>query len=423
MRDAAQSCDVVIAGAGIAAAAVAIRLCQLGFRPLILAPHGRTLPGIEAIPQSALCVFDELGMRHVLADAGASLVEGFENRWHTEIPVIRQGYWIHVERTRLAGLAVSEAVRRGAVRETCRSLPRLSLSPHSVSLVHDGTKHVFDAAIDATGRSAVWSRPIRRQGGQVADIYTSAVEKCGGEHGKLVRFPAVWAYRLGVGRNRNAAIIGTRRDRQPLCAGITRALGLESTYQYVGRRPAFPQWSDKPVQGRRIAIGDAALAHDPISGLGIRFALTSAMAAAAVLNSWRDRHFERANQYYLDLIGQSLQNHLWFLHELRGDSGVPKPKPTIPRVSEWLRFSARVVTAQTQADGHVIDDEVVRLKDGIFARWVGGVDLLEIRKLALKPVLTSELLQKLATARNSFSHAVVLLDWCLVHKVLSRADL
>jgi hypothetical protein len=29
----------------------------------------------------------------------------------------------------------------------------------------------------------------------------------------------------------------------------------------------------------------------------------------------------------------------------------------------------------------------------------------------------------LATARNSFSHAVVLLDWCLVHKVLSRADL
>jgi 2-polyprenyl-6-methoxyphenol hydroxylase-like FAD-dependent oxidoreductase len=419
VRQTRLSCNVVIAGAGIAAAGVAIRLRQLGFRPLILAPYGRSLAGIEAIPHSALCIFDELGMRHVLAEAGASFVEGFENHWFAETPVVREGYWIHVERTRLAELAIKEAVRQGAVLERCRSIPRLALFPRSVSLVHDGKKYEFQAAIDGTGRSAVWSRPIQHLGRQVADIYMSAAEECSGERAKLVRFPDLWAYRLGLGRNTSATIIGTSHVRQVLSAATTRALGLQSSYRYLGRRPSFPQWSKEPVQGRRVAIGDAALAHDPISGLGIRFALTTAIAAAAVLNSWRDSQFEITTRYYRSLIGQSLQRHLQFLYRFRGHSEQLKRKLTLPRFPESVRFSAKVVQAQTQREGYIRDNQVVRLSDGTFARWIGGLDLLEIHKLALTPVRTSELLQKLACTSNGLSHTAMLLDWCLQHKVLS----
>jgi hypothetical protein len=90
------SCDVLIGGAGIAAAATALRLCALGFRPLILARTCRVVPGVEAIPEAALPLFTALGAGHILQDAGATRAEAFENHWDSEQPNVRSGHWIHV---------------------------------------------------------------------------------------------------------------------------------------------------------------------------------------------------------------------------------------------------------------------------------------------------------------------------------------
>src|SRR5437899_5503017 len=152
--------DVLIAGAGIAAAAAAIRLCALGLRPLILATRNEILPGAEAIPELALPLFAELGLDHILREARGVMVEGFENHWNADDPMLRGGRWMHVERSLLAKGAIREAVKRGAVLRLCRSLPKLCSRRHSVGVTHEGVR--FGAAIDATGRSAVWSRPIHR---------------------------------------------------------------------------------------------------------------------------------------------------------------------------------------------------------------------------------------------------------------------
>jgi hypothetical protein len=417
------SCDVVIGGAGIAAAAVAIRLRELGFRPLLLATSSRTLPGIEAIPQPALCVFQELGITHILAEAGASLVEGFENHWRPNDPVLRAGHRLHVDRTRLAEAAVREALRRGAILKICHSLPSLAFSKDSVSLVHEGEQLSFHAAIDATGRSAVWSRPVRHQGRQVADIFASASNESGDGRGKVMRFPDYWAYRLGVDGRTTVAIIGTDRSRRNvLNATVRSALELESKYLYVGRRPAFPQWCEQPIHGRCVAIGDAVIAHDPISGVGIRFALSSALAAAAVLNTWKNQQSEaEGTQYYRQFIAQCLQRHLRFLRELAEDPVVREPEA--PSIPEWLTFSSKTTQSQIQRGGRVLADEVVVLGDGTFVRWVGEIDLLDIRKLATKPVRSLELLRTLTGGQRRASQVTAVLDWCLRHEVLAECGL
>jgi hypothetical protein len=421
VSDAKHSCNVVIGGSGVAAAAVAIRLCDLGFRPFVLAAPCRTLPGIEAIPQTAICLFHELGITRILEEAGSSLVEGFENRWRPDEPVLRAGQWVHVDRTRLADAAIREAVRQGAVLGKCRSLPGLAFSENGLSLVHEGEQLFFNAAIDATGRSAVWSRPIHHHGRHVADIFASTTERRRDSRARVIRFSDHWAYRLGLGSDATVALVGTGRSRRKLDSTNRSALELQSEYSYVGRRPAFPQWCEEPIHRRRIAIGDAALAHDPISGLGIRFALSSALAAASVLNTWRDPRLETgATEYYRHFMAQCLQRHLRFLQELTDDSEMPKQIG--PSAPEWLRFSSKTIRSQTQVEGCVLADEVVVLADGTFARWVGDIDLLHIRELAAKPVRASELLQELTRGGNGLPHASAVLAWCVRHEVLTDCD-
>src|ERR1700751_4268042 len=230
MSDAASSRDVVIAGSGIAAAAIAIRLCELGFRPFVLAASRRTLPGIEAIPQTALCLFQELGMTQILEESGASLVDGFENHWHPQEPVLRAGMWVHVERARLADAAIKEAVRRGTVVRNCRLLPSLAFSEDGVLLVDEGDQLFFFAAIDATGRSAVWSRPIHHHGRDVADIFASKTEKCRDSRAKVIRFSDHWAYRLGLGSDSTVALISTDSRRRELDLTIRLSLDLQSEF-------------------------------------------------------------------------------------------------------------------------------------------------------------------------------------------------
>jgi flavin-dependent dehydrogenase len=63
--------------------------------------------------------------------------------------------------------------------------------------------------------------------------------------------------------------------------------------------------------------------------LGIRFALSSALAAASVLNTWRDPRLETgATEYYRHFMAQCLQRHLRFLQELTDDSEMPKQNRT-----------------------------------------------------------------------------------------------
>ena len=412
--------DVLIGGAGIAAAAVAIRLCKLGFRPMILATGGHILPGIEAIPEAALPLIIELGLEPVLRKVNSVMVEGFENHWTVDEPELRPGKWIHVERSLLAKAAIVEAVHHGAVLRLCRSLPKLSSRPNSVHIALDGVRLHFEAAIDATGRSAVWSRPVRRRGRQLADIFNSPRDLS--LRGRVAQLENGWAYRIGVEGSTTVAILTPQRGSRAADAEAQEALGIaRGEFEHIGRRPAFPQWSENPVQQRRLAIGDAALAYDPLAGQGIRFALSSAMTAAAVVNTWRNspRGRERAAHFYYDYVDQSRRRHLEFISQLRA------PKTSAAVATDLLQgvvvFSGQTKITELQVESGIVTGEAVVLPGGAAVRWVGGLDLLRLRDLARGPVRPSEIAERLASPACSPSHISAVLHWCVRHGLISAA--
>jgi flavin-dependent dehydrogenase len=408
--------DVVIGGAGIAATAVALRLCNIGFRPLLLGTPARIFPGIEAVPAVVCQLFEELGMQQILRQIGATVVEGFENNWYLGAPVLHLGQWIHVERRRLAEAALREALRRGASLRICGSLPKLSILSDSVSIVHGGTQLRFEAAIDATGRSAVWSRPIRRLGSQLADIFEATGNIC--SRARVVRLPGSWAYQIGVGRSTTVAILHKDRTRQTPDASTCEALGIASEHlRYVGRRPAFPQWSENPIQGRRLAVGDAALALDPVAGQGIRFALSSAFAASAVLNTWKNFPGEcDATGFFRRFVAQCRERHLRFLDVLQRPS--PPVKSRASSLPNSVLFCGQTTRSELQVGARIILDEGILLQDGTSVRWLGEFDLLRIRDLAQRPVRSSDLLHRLGSEDRILSQAAALLHWCLQHEIL-----
>jgi flavin-dependent dehydrogenase len=410
--------DVLIGGAGIAAAAVAVRLCTLGFRPLILATRSRILSGVEAIPEAALPLFEQLGMRNVLRQANGLLVEGFENHWRGNDPALRPGRWIHVERTALAEAAINYALKQGAVLRLCESLPKLVRSD-SLCITHHGKCLSFEAAIDATGRSAVWSRPIQRYGRQLADIFFSSGQSS--PRGRVARLSQGWAYRIGLDRSATIAILGEHTmHRQALDVLAQEALGLSSgQINYVGRRPAFPQWSENPIRDKRVAIGDAAFAYDPLAGQGIRFALSSAFGAATVVNAWRHSRGETAavERFYLDSLTQSRCRHLVSFDQIRlAEQPAPLAVNPLPDV---VIFSGHTIRTDLLLNSRIVSSLAIPLSDGTPVRWVGGVDLLRIRDLARSQIRSSDLAERLVSAGGMRSHIAAVLHWCVRHGLIS----
>jgi flavin-dependent dehydrogenase len=412
--------DVLIGGAGIAAAAVAVRLCALGFRPLIVGTRSRILPGVEAIPEAALPLFEELGVSHILRWAKGLVVEGFENHWRTEEPVLRPGRWIHVERALLAKAATLHALKQGAGFRLCESLPKLDGSD-SVFVNDGGTRLRFEAAIDATGRSAVWSRPIQRCGRQLADIFNSSPRSS--PQGRVVRLSQGWAYRIGLKHSTTVAMLGEygAHRHRPDAAART-ALGLISReISYAGRRPAFPQWSENPIQNKRIAVGDAALAYDPLAGQGLRFALSSAFAAATVVNTWRHSpgRSAAAERFYRDYLIQSRCHHLKSLDQIRLDE--QPAQPVLNLLPETVIFSGQTIRTDLHVNSRIVSSLAVLLPDGTPVRWVGGFDLLRIRDMARELVRSSDLVQLLVTAGLTPRRAAGLVGWCVRQELISMA--
>jgi 2-polyprenyl-6-methoxyphenol hydroxylase-like FAD-dependent oxidoreductase len=422
MRLTRNSCDVLIGGAGIAAAATALRLCDLGFRPLMLARTCRIVPGVEAIPEIALPLFTALGAGHILQDAGAMWIEGFENHWDPEKPSVRSGHWIHVERDRLASAAMREAVKRGTTFRVCQTRPKLRQESDSVCATYDGDSFRFEAAIDATGRSAVWSRPVRRRGNQTADLYNVWPDEVG--PARVVRLPEGWGYKISVPNSATMAIVSASGTRRHCPDSFTqKAFGAPiNSCTFVGRRPAFSQWSESPVLGRRLAVGDAALAYDPRAGQGVRFALSSAITASAVVNTWRTAPSETAAaaDFYSAFVARSRQAHFSFIDQLETKSSHHVHRAEA--MPEVVMFSGQTVRVGLQLRSKIRTRAAILLPDGDCVRWIGGVDLLELRNSMPQQIRSANLVERLRMTVGSLAQARGLLEWCLQHDVLRSAS-
>ena len=375
---------IFIAGEGIAAASVALRLLSQGYVPRLVTLGRVITEGMEAIPEAAFSLLAELGLEDAVAQAGGRIVEGFENAWVPGAPVLRPGRWLHVERKAFAAAAIRLALVRGAQVSMVKRLPPVP-------------KRCL-AAVDATGRSAAWSRPIRRQGNQVADLFEMSSTA---ERGRIERSADGWMYRIGS----TVGLVSSQRNRAAAPAGA----------RFLGRRPAFPQWCDNPVEGRRIAAGDAAFAYNPLAGQGIRFALASAFATASVIQTWAEKgDRQAARRFYRGFVAQARIRHLEFLRKLELDvaPAVQSPLPAM------VRFTGRSGRAELSVDSRIVRGQAILLDGPTAVRWIGGVDLLQLEQLARKPVASAALLDHLTSAGVEPARASAVLSWCLRKGVL-----
>lgn len=396
--------NVTIAGAGAAASFLALRALQLGLQPTILRTAFPAVGGIEIVPASAWRLLDALELGDVLAGLDAGLGDGLVRRTPDGAVDTREGRSLHVERLALRAALLEEAARRGARISEIAHLPRLDPDVCSV---------------DATGQRAAWSRPVRRRGRAWADIFAAQSVVAPGT-GALALLDRGWAY---LASNRTAATVGVVDRRggpsSVLDGRICRALGLpdDAPFRWAGRRAAFMQWAARPIRGRCLAIGDAAVHHNPISGRGLSFALGSAFAAAAVLATWRDDPASGgAARYYEGYVASEVRRHLAFLnHKDRAAS----ERGDLP---DHVRWRAPVATGAVAVSGRVVAADVVALADDQPARWLGRLDLTRLREITLERRSTESVVEHLRAQGFCAADARSALLWALARGVIAASE-
>jgi hypothetical protein len=321
-----------------------------------------------------------------------------------------------VERAALADAIRDEALRLGA---RLVSVSRLPNEPQPI-LRENGK--VWRAAVDATGRSARWSRPVQVASRATATLY-SGPGRPDARPGKIARLEqGGWAYRIEHPKVSTVGVVTTSARKGKLHPDLAHLLGMDSptTFVAVAHRTAQAQWAKEPVQGRILAVGDAAFACEPLAGQGVRFALSSALAAASTLSGLYDGGANASNaaDYYRNFVAGARSRHLQMLSHLRGGTSTGQLSPAFPGDTP-VRFVATVCAATIHRDGLLVRGAAVQMADGGLVRWLGTYDLLELKELAGSALPITDILHRLVRANVSHAAAEMLVRWCLRQGILA----
>jgi hypothetical protein len=384
---------------------MALRSLQLGLDVILLDVPRPDIGGVEIIPSSARHLLSELRLNEALTTIRPGYGVGMLRCLDGGVPEFREGRALHVDRLALRRAVIAEAASRGAKIRTLRQLP----APDAGAF----------ASIDATGRRAAWSHPVKRYGRSVADVF-SAPESASRFTSLVVGPSEAWGY---AAADEDGTTIGVIHDGRLPRLEIERAirpkfgLAQDTLLIYLGRRPAFPQSAAAPLWGQVLAIGDAAFSHDPIGGRGLSFALGSAFAAAAVLQTWRDHpaRWQGAAAYYADYVAAEKRRHLAFIS---GDQKqAPQPQP-VPSHVVWSGKEAR--TPLALEDGIDVAD-VALTQAGTPVRWLGRFDVLELKAQCDRVQRASALIEALSRRGFTATEATAMIDWALRNGLLRAA--
>ncbi|MGH3903716.1 MAG: hypothetical protein ACRDTE_05930 [Pseudonocardiaceae bacterium] len=337
--------------------------------------------------------------------------------------------WTHVDRARLARECLLAARHRGALELPVADVgPPVATAGFGVQVGVQGSWLRGFAAVDATGRAARWSRPVSRAGAGAAALFSGPGSTLP-RRGRVTRIEDGWAYRLDHPQASTVGIVTPPGVPGTLRGDVAARLSIADPRQYlrVATRPAGVQWSDQPVAPGRLAIGDAALAFNPVAGQGLRFAVASALAAATVLNSWKTGGGTLACDYYRSFVKGARARHLAKLATL-GVVDPPTapaahpPRTDLPGQHATLRFAAGIEQAGINIGGRIVAGDCCVLPDGGLVRWAGGFDLLQLRDAVAEGRTSTQVCAALAAAGVPHSTANALLAWALRTGVITAGS-
>jgi len=395
---------IVIAGCGFAGGVMALRALHLGFDVSLIEIRRPDIGGVEIIPSSARHLLAELRLGEVLAAVRPGFGMGMLRQLGSRASEFRDGRALHVDRLALRRAVITEASARGAEILHLRELPE-----------PDDSAFAF---IDATGRRAAWSRPVLRYGRDRADLF-AAPGLADYDAAAVVGLAHGWCYAVA---DQTGTTFGFIHDgalpRPQMQRAIAETFGIARQVKlvYLGRRPAFPQSAAAPLRRRVIAIGDAAFSHDPIGGRGLSFALGCAFAAGAVLQTWRDHPGRRqsASAYYEDFVAAEKRRHLAFLSA----DQTPVDQQPFP---SYLTWSARETEAPLALPGGIDIADVALTEAGNPVRWIGGLDVFELKALCYGVQAAGDLIAALRKRGFTPTEARAVIDWALRNGLLHAA--
>jgi flavin-dependent dehydrogenase len=333
--------DVCVVGGGVAGSAFAILMAGRGARvALVEKTHFEGFRAGEHLPPPARSALRALRCDADLFDEAVIESPGILTRWGSRVSLLKpyvghfEGFGLNLSRRRFDGALFRQAERKGVTTHHGASLVDAVRGKYGwqLSLRLGATEIAFSArcVADATGRASTFARrqgakwqsfgdliatvalfrPIREG---PADNLCLNVEAC--EHGW-------WSVTPTPGD-----IIATFYAR----AATKRALGLDErewwqwgletapgVRQHLARTaaaleevrtfPAFPRLLRNMHGADWFAIGDAAAAHDPLSGHGIVYALETAFRAAEMASA--DLPTERIGPLYEEAITGRFARHI-----------------------------------------------------------------------------------------------------------------
>jgi flavin-dependent dehydrogenase len=309
----ARAFDVAIAGAGPAGSALALRLARAGARVALVERQrerafrvGETLPPAIAPRLQRLGVWDRFmdtrprASDHMLSSWGSA-----ELRSQSFIAHPHQHGW-QIDRARFDAMLAQAAVDAGAVLQAgCRVRDFDGSDAAGWRVQVEGSEAALHARwlVDASGRSARIAARLGSERIRIDELIGVALRFTGGDEGGAPRGPMIeavrdgWWYAARLPGGEELAVFMTDGDLLQRAGDPTDfALGCLAAAPHTRQRvqdlsmrsratvwPAASQCLVRAAGAGWLAVGDAALARDPLSSSGIDFALASAELACATL--------------------------------------------------------------------------------------------------------------------------------------------
>ncbi len=327
--------DALVLGAGPAGATVALNLAPFR-RVLVIERAARVRPRIgESLPGAAHRLLRDMGLWDAFRSDGHLPCHARRSLWGGPAPVETDavsdldGPGWSLDRARFeARLRVAAAARGAHVLTPARArvIARRD-GAWTVEVVHDGSVRPVRARllIDARGRAA---RPlpggVRRAGDRLVCgwLRLSACWPAGVVHVEAA--PDGWWYGTGVPGDRSVVAFHTdadlpaaaeARDRHRLLAGAARLQGATIAPGEIatgGFCAAHGCRLDRAAGDGWLAVGDAALAFDPLSSQGLLNALYTGLCAAEAADRMLAGSDQAAGEYArtIDALWAAYERHL-----------------------------------------------------------------------------------------------------------------
>ncbi|MEM7156812.1 MAG: tryptophan 7-halogenase [Myxococcota bacterium] len=311
---------VIVLGGGPAGAVAAMVLARGGVEVAVFEASAGPEPKIgENLPPALRPLLERLGLSSLLEAAGHVRCHGHRSVWGGDEPVEEDflfgtfGSGWHLDRARFEGMLAEAAVEAGArwgwdhhAVDARWSAGRWTLEVEAPSALIEVQA---DFVIDATGRPARFARGAgarRRQLDKLVGVAVTLESPAGASALALDGFTLVearpdgWWYTAPLAGERAVAMFMTDGDRLS-ASGLRSAEGwsaaLRETTQTRGRldgafdlvsveprvMPAGSAWLEHATGPGWLAVGDAAMAFDPLSSHGMGSGMTTGYYGACAV--------------------------------------------------------------------------------------------------------------------------------------------